>query len=136
MVPESKPGFVRTLVGSTAAVVVVGSAVEVANVVGSALEVVIRIVEVAESEATSPVEPETVSVSVSLVAISIMAVLVSDTAVDPVKKVVDVSVSSAIVEDETAGADVDSAEVVDKVTEAEEEGLHGDAQASWHIASI
>jgi hypothetical protein len=115
---------VRTLVGSEADVVVV---------VGSALEVVIKMVEVAESEASSVVVPEIASVRVWVVAVSVS---VSDTAVDSVKKVVDVSVASATVEEEMTGADVASTELVDKATEPEEEeGLHGDAEASWHIAS-
>lgn len=146
--PESNPGFVMTLVGSAAAVVVVvGSAVDVASVVGSALEVVIRIVEVAESEVASAVEPEAVSVSDTavdlvkkVVDVSVSSAIVDDETtaidVDSVKNAVDVSVSSAMVEDETMAEDEASAEVVDKATEVDEEtGLHGDAQTSWHAAS-
>jgi hypothetical protein len=127
MLPESKPVFVRTLVGSVAAVaVVVGSAVDVASMVGSGLDVVMKDVEVAESEGIS-VEPETVSTSISVVDFAVVAVSVSfsETAVESVKKVVDVSVSSTVAEEETTVIDVDSTVVVGKATAANKE-------VGWH----
>lgn len=112
---DSKPGLTRTLVGSAIDVVVVVSSAVVA-VVGSALEVVSKVVEVAISEANAVVDIDVASASVFEVAISI-----SDTALEPDRKMVDDSVSSVSVDEATVETIVDSTDVMDKVVDWSDE---------------